>query len=106
MSVILELSMIPMGKGEGVSQYLAQVVEMIRDSGVDYRLGPMGTTIETDSIGPALALVERAYDMLDELGCNRVYAILKFDIRKGRTNRLSQKIESVTDRIGEVNTSG
>lgn len=96
--------MFPMDKGESVSQYVGEILKMIRGAGVDYQLTPMGTLIETDNIKQALALVEQAYDTLDELDCNRVYSVLKFDIRKGKTNRLSQKIKSVTDKIGHVNT--
>jgi len=104
MSVVVEISMFPMDKGESVSLYVGQVVKMIRDAGVDYRLTPMGTIIETDTVRQALGLIEQAYDILDGLGCDRVYSVLKFDIRKGKTNRLVQKIQSVTEKIGPVDT--
>nr|VFK44111.1 MAG: uncharacterized protein, MTH1187 family [Candidatus Kentron sp. TC]VFK45625.1 MAG: uncharacterized protein, MTH1187 family [Candidatus Kentron sp. TC]VFK58533.1 MAG: uncharacterized protein, MTH1187 family [Candidatus Kentron sp. TC] len=103
MSVLLEISMFPTDKGESVSQYVSQVVKMIKTAGVDYRLSAMGTVVETDTIREALDLIERAYDILDGLDCNRVYSVLKFDIRKGETNRLSRKIQSVTEKIGSVN---
>jgi uncharacterized protein (TIGR00106 family) len=106
MSVLLEISMFPTDKGESVSQYVSQVIGMIKSANVDYQLSPMGTVIETDNIGQALELVEQAYNTLEGLGCNRVYSVIKFDIRKGKANRLSQKIKSVTDKIGYVNTAG
>nr|VFK21927.1 MAG: uncharacterized protein, MTH1187 family [Candidatus Kentron sp. LFY] len=105
MSVLLEISMFPTDKGESVSRYVGQVVEMIRDFGLDYRLSAMGTVVESDDIRQALDLVERAYGILDGLGCNRVYSVLKFDIRKGETNRLSRKVQSVADKIGPVNST-
>ena len=104
MSVLLEFSMFPTDKGESVSKYVSQVVRMIKKSGADYQLTAMGTVIETDDIRQALDLVGQAYGILDGLGCNRVYSSLKFDIRKGKANRLSQKIKSVTDKIGAVQT--
>nr|VFK37595.1 MAG: uncharacterized protein, MTH1187 family [Candidatus Kentron sp. SD]VFK41276.1 MAG: uncharacterized protein, MTH1187 family [Candidatus Kentron sp. SD]VFK79599.1 MAG: uncharacterized protein, MTH1187 family [Candidatus Kentron sp. SD] len=103
MSVLVEISMFPTDKGESVSPYVSEVVKMIRDTRVDYRLTPMGTVIECDTMRQALYLVEQAYDVLDGLGCNRVYSVLKFDIRKGEENRLSRKIQSVTEKIGSVN---
>nr|VFK50802.1 MAG: uncharacterized protein, MTH1187 family [Candidatus Kentron sp. TUN]VFK51044.1 MAG: uncharacterized protein, MTH1187 family [Candidatus Kentron sp. TUN]VFK52023.1 MAG: uncharacterized protein, MTH1187 family [Candidatus Kentron sp. TUN] len=106
MSVLLEISMFPIGEGESVSQYVSQVVKMIKGANVDYQLTPMGTVVETDNLRQALDLIEQAYDLLNELGCNRVYSVLKFDIRKGKTNRLSQKIQSVTEKIGTVSTAG
>ena len=104
MSVLFEFSMFPTDKGESVSEYVSQVIKMIKDSGVTYRLTPMGTVVETDEMSDALEIVDRAYRVLDERGCNRVYSSLKFDIRKGKDNRLSQKIESVRTKIGDVET--
>ena len=81
-----------------------ETLALIRESGVDYKLTPMSTVIETDTLPEALAIVEKAYALLDELGCNRVYSALKMDIRKGGEKRFTQKIKSVEDKIGEVNS--
>ncbi|MES9869774.1 MAG: MTH1187 family thiamine-binding protein [Sedimenticola sp.] len=104
MSVLLEFSMFPTDKGESVSAYVSQVIRMIRDSGASYQLTPMGTIIESDTLEEAMAIVQRAYTILDEAGCNRVYSSLKLDIRKGKGDRLKGKLESVRDKIGEVTT--
>jgi uncharacterized protein YqgV (UPF0045/DUF77 family) len=62
----------------------------------------MGTIVETDTLPEALALIERAHAILDSLGCERVYATAKLDIRKGQTGRMEGKVESVRKRIGQV----
>ncbi|WP_296700237.1 MTH1187 family thiamine-binding protein [Thiocapsa sp. UBA6158] len=102
MSVLLDLSIFPVDRGAGVSGFVAPVIAMIRDSGHDYRLSPMGTLVETDTLPEALALIERAYEILDALGCERVYATAKLDIRKGPGGRMEGKVESVRKQIGEV----
>jgi uncharacterized protein (TIGR00106 family) len=102
MSVLLEFAMFPTDKGESVGAYVSQVIGMIRDSGSDYQLTPMGTIIETDTLPEALALVEAAYRVLEEAGCARVYSTLTLDIRQGRANRMQGKVESVREKIGEV----
>ncbi len=104
MSVLLEFSMFPTDKGESVSPYVSQVIKMIHDSGISYQLTPMGTIIETEDMAQALGMVQAAYDILDQAGCNRIYSSLKLDIRKGKENRLRGKLESVREKIGEVNT--
>ena len=104
MSVLLEFSMFPTDKGESVSEYVSQVISMIRDSGIEYKLTPMGTIIETEELAQAMELVNRAYDILEDAGCNRVYSSLKLDIRKGRSGRLKGKLASVQQKIGAVNT--
>ena len=67
MSVLLEFAMFPTDKEESVSPYVSQVIAMIRDSGVSYQLTPMGTIIETDTLEDALAMVQSAYDVLDQV---------------------------------------
>ncbi|WP_428605421.1 MTH1187 family thiamine-binding protein [Sedimenticola sp.] len=104
MSVLLEFAMFPTDKGESVSAYVSQVIQMIRDSGSDYQLTPMGTIVETDTLPQALSLVEAAYRILDQAGCDRVYSSLKLDIRKGKGDRMRGKVESVREKIGAVNS--
>lgn len=102
MSVLLDLSIFPVGQGASVSEAVAQVIAMIRESGHPYRLTPMSTIIETGEVGEALALVERAHALLAARGCERVYATARLDIRPGLDDRMSGKIEAVRQRIGPV----
>lgn len=103
MSVLMEFAMFPTSKGgSGSSLYVSRIIEMIRNSGYDYQLTPMGTIVETVTIRAALDLVEKAYTVL-EPDCDRVYSTIKFDIRKGRINAMKQKINSVEEKIGTVN---
>ncbi len=103
MSVLLEFAMFPMDKGESVKEDVSQIIKMIDESGVSYQLTAMGTIIETETMDEALDIVRKAYGVLEE-NCDRVYSSLKFDIRKGSSNRLKTKIESVEKLIGKVNS--
>ena len=102
-SVLLEFSMFPTDKGESKSEYVSQVIKVVKDSGYPYQLTPMATIVELDSVSEALALIKDCYEVLDEMQCNRIYSVMKFDIRNGKRNRLKTKIESVENKIGEVN---
>ncbi|RXK03551.1 MTH1187 family thiamine-binding protein [Halarcobacter bivalviorum] len=102
MSVLLNMAMFPTDQTESKSEYVAEVIKVIRDSGFSYQLTSMATIIETEKISEALNIVQKCYEKLEELGCNRVYSTLTFDIRKGKENRLKTKIESVEKKIGDV----
>lgn len=107
-SVLLEFSMFPTSgdcrDGASVSAYVSRIVDMIDQSGADYQLTPMGTIVETASVAEALAIVQKAYEVLGD-DCERVYSALKLDIRKGKSGRLKGKLDSVEKRLGrEVNT--
>lgn len=102
-SILLEFSMFPTDVGESKSAYVSEVVKCVRDSGYDYQLTPMATIVELPSMSEALNLVKECYEVLEQKDCNRIYSVLKFDIRKGKQNRLKSKIDSVEKKIGTVN---
>lgn len=103
MSVIIEFAMFPTDKGESVSAYVSKVIDMIRNSGCDYKLTAMGTIIETETLAEALAIVQKSYDVLHP-DSNRVYSSIKLDIRKNQSGRLKKKLESIERIIGPVNS--
>ena len=94
-SVLLEFSMFPTD--------VSEVVKCVKESGYDYQLTPMATIVECPSVSEALNLVKECYEILEAKNCNRIYSVLKFDIRKGKSNRLVEKVKSVESLIGEVN---
>lgn len=104
MSVLVEFAMFPTDKkGESASPYVSKVIKMIRKSGVPYKLSAMGTTFETKDIESANQMIADSYKALEPFS-ERVYAIIKMDIRKGAVDRINGKIESIKNQIGEVNT--
>lgn len=103
MSVLLEFAMFPTDKtGDSASDSVSKIIDMINKSGATYKLTAMGTIIETETLEEALDLVNKSYQVLEPFS-NRVYSSIKLDIRKGKSDRLNQKIESIESRIGKVN---
>ncbi len=101
MSVLMEFAIFPTDKGESVSPYVSRVIDMIRRREVSYRLTPMGTVVETDTLPEALDILQASHDVLEK-DSGRIYATVKFDIRKGAENRLEGKVRSVEEKIGTV----
>jgi uncharacterized protein (TIGR00106 family) len=102
MSVLLEFAMFPTDKsGDSASEAVSKVIDMINNSGVSYKLTAMGTIIETETLEEALDIVNRSYKVLEPFS-NRVYSSIKLDIRKSKSNRLIQKIQSIESKIGKV----
>lgn len=97
MSVLMEFSMFPLEGGGSKSAYVAKIIEVIQKSGYPYKLTPMSTVIETQTMPEALGLAEKAYTQLE--ACERVYACFKFDIRMDRENGMHQKIASVESKV-------
>lgn len=101
MSVLMEFAMFPTDKGISVSSEVSKVIEMIRNSGYNYKLGAMGTTIETDTMPQALEILAKATQILEKNSA-RIYSSVKFDIKKGPGGRIEAKPKSIENKIGKV----
>lgn len=97
MSVLLEFSMTPIGRGESVSKYVARSLEIIDRSGLPYRLNPMGTVVEGDW-DEVFGVVKKCFERMRK-DCGRVSVSIKVDYRKGKKGRISAKVESLEKRL-------
>ena len=95
--VLLEFSMAPLGKGESVGKYVSRSLEIVDQSGVEYRLNPMGTVLEGEG-DEVMDVVSQCYERMRK-DCNRVSCTSKVDYRKGKNRRLSGKVASVEKRL-------
>lgn len=97
MSVVAQLAIFPLDKGASLSDYVARVSTIIRESGLTNQLGPMGTAIEGE-FPQVMATVAKAFEALAP-DCDRVYMTLAVDYKKGRENGLRGKVESVEETL-------
>ena len=94
---LLEFSMSPFDKGESLSKYVARSLEIIDESGVDYRLNPMGTVLE-GTWKEVFDVVKQCFERMQE-DCDRISVAIKVDYRKGKEGRLKTKIASVEEKL-------
>lgn len=98
MSVLLDFSMSPLGKGESVSKYVARSLDLIDRSGLPYRLNAMGTCLEGEW-DEVFAVVKQCYEAMRQ-DCRRLVVTIKVDAREGVDNRLETKLDSVEQKLG------
>ncbi len=102
MSVLMEFAIFPTDKGDSVSQYVSRVIAMLREQNYNYRLTPMGTVVEVETMEEATKVLNHASAIMEK-DCARVYCTAKFDIRQGKGDRMKQKVDSIKKHIGDVN---
>lgn len=95
--VIAEISAFPIGKGESLSAAVAGVIKVIKESGLDYQLGPMGTTVEGDW-DQVMRVISGCREALIQSN-NRIYMTLKIDERKGETHGMVHKMKAVEEKL-------
>ena len=102
MSVLMNFAIFPTDTVGSKSKEVSQVIKMIKDSGVAYKLNSMGTSIETETMQEALKILNDSYEILKE-NHSRIYSTVTFDIRKNHNNRLEGKVSSIEKIIGSIN---
>ena len=96
--MLAEISVVPVGSGESLSRYIAEVLKIIEDYRVKYELTSMGTVIELNSYIELGELLERINTRLVEMGVGRVYMVVKIDFRVKGGN-IDQKKRSVIAKL-------
>jgi uncharacterized protein (TIGR00106 family) len=91
--MIVAFSITPLGVGEGVGDYVAEAVRVVRDSGLPNRTDAMFTSVEGDW-DEVMDVVRRAVDAV-AARAPRVSLVLKADIRPGVTDGLTSKVDTI-----------
>ena len=81
MSAIMSFAIFPIDKGDHIGDYVSKVIQFIKDSGLNYQFGPMGTTIEAQTVPELLKVVETAYEIMDPIS-DRIYCVMNMDYNK------------------------
>lgn len=98
--MIAEISVIPIGKGVDLAGYVAKVVKIIDESGLDYKLHAMGTVVEGDG-DRVFDLIKKCHNKMLELS-ERVYTTVKIDERKDNKGKmLEHKVQAVEKELGK-----
>ena len=93
MNALVAVAIAPFGAGEELSEYVAEVIRVIRDSGLPSRTNSMFTEIEGE-YDEVMRVVKDATFVLAERGI-RTEVILKADIRPGHTNTMTSKVAKI-----------
>jgi len=98
MSVMVEFSVVPVGKGASLSPVVARVLQIVAKSGVRYRANPMGTVLE-GSWEEIMGVIKQCHDEVMK-DAERAVTSIKIDDRKGKDGRMENKLASVEQKLG------
>ncbi len=95
-----EVTVVPMGTGSpSLSAYVAEVLKLVKESGVKYQLTPMGTILEGE-LDEIFSLVRRMHEVPFSDEVKRVVTTLKIDDRRDKPLTMEGKVRAVTSKIG------
>lgn len=97
MNTLVAVAIAPFGVGDELSKEVAEVVEVIRDSGLPNKTYSMFTEIEGEW-DEVMKVVKNATFVLAEKGI-RTEVIMKMDIRPGYNNMMTEKIDRMENQM-------
>lgn len=95
MNTLIAVAIAPCGTGDEFAPYVAEIVRIIRESGLPNRTNSMFTEIEGEW-DDVMQVVKDATFVLAEKGI-RTEVVLKADIRPGRTGMMNRKVKAVDE---------
>jgi uncharacterized protein (TIGR00106 family) len=100
MNVTIDLSVVPIGVGVSLSQYVAACERVLTEAGLSHTLHAFGTNIEGEW-DAVFAAVKRCHEVVHEMGAPRVHSSLRVGTRTDRVQSLEDKVRSVEGRLAE-----
>jgi uncharacterized protein (TIGR00106 family) len=97
--MLIEFSIVPIGSGTSLGARLAEVLKIVDESGLPYKINPMGTVVEGEW-EELFRLVRKCHKtvMKNE---ERVLTTISVDDRKRKPNRIEGKVKSIEKRLGK-----
>jgi uncharacterized protein (TIGR00106 family) len=99
---IAEISIVPIGTGDtSLSQYVVQVLQILRRSALKYELTAMGTIISGD-LDKIWSVLREMHESCFSSGVGRVLTSIRIDDRRDRSSTPEAKVRSVLDKMSDL----
>ena len=98
MHVIVDFTVVPVGTGVSLSEYIAVCERVLQDSGLTYELHANGTNLEGEWEAVFTA-IRRCHETLHSLGVPRIHTDIKLGTRTDRSQRMADKVTSVKAKL-------
>lgn len=97
--MMVQFSVLPICKDEHVSKYVAEAVKIVDESGLDYKLTPMGTVLvgEWEAV---MAVVKKCHEKVRSM-TDRVVTKIQIDHFQGIERTPEDKIVAVEKILGK-----
>ena len=96
--MVVNFSIVPIGKETSLSTQVAEVLTIVSESGISYRLHAMGTILE-GTWASVLEVVKKMHESVFDDQIQRVVTTIRIDDRRDRESSVERKIQSVTEKL-------
>ncbi len=98
MHVIVDYTVVPIGVGVSLSEYIAACERILQESGLTYELHANGTNVEGEW-NDVFAAIRRCHEKLHEMGVPHIHTDIKVGTRSDRPQKMADKMVSVREKL-------
>ncbi|MFQ5700794.1 MAG: MTH1187 family thiamine-binding protein [Acidobacteriota bacterium] len=98
MRVKAMISVIPIGVGVSLSQYIAACERVLEEAGLTRQLHAHGTNIEGEW-DEVMGAVKRCHERVHAMGAGRIATFIKLGTRTDREQSMVQMVRSVEEKV-------
>ena len=98
MHVIVDFTIVPVGVGVSLSEYIAACERVLHESGLTYELHANGTNVEGEW-EDVFAAIRACHEKLHALGVPRIHTDIKLGTRTDRLQTMVDKVTSVRRKL-------
>ena len=98
--MVVNFSVVPIGKESSLSAKVAEVLKIVSESEIDYKLHSMGTILEGEWDEIMKLIIKKCHKKILK-DSDRVLTTITIDDRKGRTDRIAGKVKSVEKKLSK-----
>ncbi len=97
--MVVNFTIVPIGKESSLSSQVAEILKIVSESGISYKLHSMGTILEGEW-DEIMKLIKKCHKKILK-DSDRVLTTITIDDRKDRTARIAGKVKSVERKLGK-----
>ncbi|RLG40379.1 MAG: thiamine-binding protein [Thermoproteota archaeon] len=95
---IAEITIVPVGVGSSVSDYVAEALRKVRTRGLKYQLTPTSTIIEGE-LDELFQVLKEMHESPFKKGAPRVLTVIKIDDRRDKSITMEYKVRVVQEKL-------
>ncbi|MGA7952011.1 MAG: MTH1187 family thiamine-binding protein [Gloeobacterales cyanobacterium] len=101
MKVIVDFTVVPIGVGVSLSEYVAACGKVLAERGLNFQLHANGTNVEGEW-EDVFAAIKRCHEVIHDMGAPRIFTTIKAGTRIDREQTMTDKITSVRSKLENI----
>ena len=101
MKVIVDYTVVPIGVGVSLSDYVAACGKVLEERGLNFQLHANGTNVEGEW-EDVFAAIKRCHEVIHDMGAPRIFTTIKVGTRIDREQSLADKVASVKSKLDTI----